>query len=412
MRYQSDAIVAMAAGKITDFGPAAEVRPRLPAGTPVTTYQDSLISAGFIDCHVHYPQTQIIGAHGKQLIDWLNSYAFVAEQWFAGEDHARDAARVFLRECVRAGTTTAAVYCTVHPQSVDAFFEQAATLDMRMIAGKVLMDRNAPPALSDSAQRGYDETKALIAKWHNRGRALYGVTPRCAATSSAEQMEAAGAIWRESPGTYLQSHVSENRAEIAWVKELYPDRAGYLDVYGHYGQLGPRSIYGHGVWLTEDEFRRCFDTGTAIAHCPTSNTFLGSGLFDLKTARKTERPVRVGLATDLGAGTSFSMLRTMGAAYEVAQLNGYSLSAGDAFYLATRGAARALYLDDRIGSVEVGMEADLIVLDLKSTPVIDYRMRHCNDLDEALFVQMTMGDDRAIRATYIAGKLAHERAHC
>jgi guanine deaminase len=235
------------------------------------------------------------------------------------------------------------------------------------------------------------------------------VTPRFAPTSTPEQMEMTGKLWKEHPGTYLQSHVSENRGEVAWVKELYPEREGYLDVYDHYGQLGPRAIYGHGIWLTEKELQRCHDTGTAIAHCPTSNQFLGSGLFNLKNAKKPERPVRVGLATDLGAGTSFSMLQTLNETYKVAQLNGNKLSAPLAFYFATRGTAHALYLEDKIGSIGVGMEADVVVLDLKSTPIIEYRMRACEDLAEALFIQMTLGDDRAVQATYVAGALAYQR---
>jgi guanine deaminase len=410
MRYESDAIVAMAGGKITHFGPASQVSPDLPRGTTVRrTGDDALILAGFIDCHVHYPQTQIIGAYGEQLIDWLNKYTFVAEQKFASKEHAREVAKVFLQECLRAGTTTAAVYCTVYPQSVDAFFEEAEARNMRMIAGKILMDRNAPDALTDTPQRGYDDSKALIAKWHGRGRQLYCVTPRFAPTSTPEQMEMTGRLWAEHPGTYLQSHVSENRGEVAWVKELYPERNGYLDVYDHYQQLGPRSIYGHGVWLTEAELQRCHETGAAIAHCPTSNLFLGSGLFNLKNAKKAERPVRVGLATDLGAGTSFSMLQTLNETYKAAQLNGDKLSAPLAFYLATRGTAHALYLEDKIGSLGIGMEADVVVLDLKSTPLIEYRMRSCQDLEEALFIQMTLGDDRAIHSTYIAGALAYSR---
>jgi guanine deaminase len=410
MRYEPDAIVAMAGGRITHFGPAGQVRAQLPPDTVVREYvSDTVIMAGFIDCHVHYPQTQIIGAFGEQLIDWLNKYTFVAEQQFADKAHAREVARVFLEESLRAGTTSAAVYCTVHPQSVDAFFEESESRGMRMIAGKVLMDRNAPGPLTDTAQKGYDESKALIAKWHGKGRNLYAVTPRFAASSTREQMEMAGALWHEHPGTYLQSHVSENRGEVSWVQELYPERDGYLDIYDHYKQLGPRSIYGHGIWLTERELQRCHESGTALAHCPTSNQFLGSGLFNTANATKPERPVRVGLATDIGAGTSFSMLQTMNEAYKVAQLNGNTLSAGHAFYLATRGSAKALYLEDRIGSVAVGLEADVIVLDLKSTPLIDYRMRYCNDIHEALFIQMTLGDDRAVLASYISGQLAYQR---
>lgn len=409
MRYESDAIVAMANGRVVDFGNAADVTLRLPPQTTVTTYADSLIMAGFVDAHVHYPQTQIIGAYGKQLIDWLNDYTFVAEQQFADTDYARSVARLFLDETLRAGTTTSSVFCTVHPGSVDAFCEEATSRGMRTIAGKVLMDRHAPAALTDTAQRGYDETKTLIERWHGRDRQLYCVTPRFAVTSSPAQLEATGAVWREHPGTYLQSHVSENRSEVAWVRELFPERSGYLDVYEHYGLLGERAIYGHGVWLTEDELARCHATGTAIAHCPTSNTFLGSGLFDLQGAVKPSRPVRVGVGTDLGGGTRFSMLATMHEAYKVAQLRGQTLSAGHAFYLATRGTARSLYLEDKIGSIGIGMEADIVVLDLKSTPLIDFRMRHCRDLNEALFIQMTMGDERAVRATYVAGNLAHQR---
>ncbi len=411
MRYESDAILAMAGGRITHFGPAREVAPQLPPGTAVQSNgRDTLMLPGFIDCHVHYPQIGIIGAHGEQLLDWLNKYTFVAEQKFADAAHARETARVFLRECLRAGTTTAAVFCTVHPQSVDAFFEESSALNMRMIAGKVLMDRNAPAALTETSKSGYDQSKALIAKWHGRGRQLYAVTPRFAASSTPEQMDMAGKLWAEHPGTWLQSHVSENRAEVAWIRELYPERRGYLNVYDHYKQLGPRSIYGHGIWLSEPELHRCHDTGTALAHCPTSNEFLGSGQFNLHNALKASRPVRVGLGTDLGAGTSFSQLQTLNQAYKTAQLLGNSLSAPAAFYLATRGGARALHLEDKVGSLAPGMEADVIVMDLKSTPAIEFRLRSCNSFEEMLFVQMTMGDDRAIRETWVAGKLAHQRA--
>jgi guanine deaminase len=327
----------------------------------------------------------------------------VAEQQFADAAHARAVAEIFLDECLRNGTTTVASFCTVHAHSVDAFFTAAGKRGMRTVAGKCLMDRNAPEGLRDTARRGYDESKELIERWHGKGRASYAITPRFAPTSTPEQMELAGSLWKEHPGTYLQSHVSENRGEVEWAKQLFPERSGYLDVYGHFGQLGPRAIYGHGIHLTGSELARLSETGTAIAHCPTSNSFLGSGHFNLRNAKSRERPVRVGLATDIGAGTSFSMLKTMGAAYEAAQLNGNTLSAGEGFYLATRGAAQALYLEDRIGSIAVGMEADLAVLNMKSTPLIEFRMRHCENLEEALFVQMTLADERAVRATYVAG---------
>jgi len=411
MRYEADAIVAMADGRITHFGPARQVRTLLPRGTRVEEYgKNALISAGFIDCHVHFPQTPIIGAYGAQLLDWLNKYTFVAEQRFADRAYARSVAQIFLRESLRNGVTTSAVHCTVHPQSVDALFTEASRLGQRIIAGKVLMDRNAPAALLDTARRGYDDSRALIEKWHGKGRLLYAITPRFAATSTPEQLAAAGRLWREYPDSFVQSHVAENKREVAWVKELFPRRKGYLDVYDHYGLVGPRAIYGHGIWLTESELRRCHDTQTAIAHCPTSNFFLGSGSLDLGRTTRRDRPVRVGLATDLGAGTSFSVLHTMGEAYKAAQSHGYALSAGHAFYLATRGAAQALHLDDKIGSIAPRMEADLVVLDLKSTPLIDYRMKYAGSLEEALFIQMTLADDRAILATYVAGRRVYEGA--
>jgi guanine deaminase len=411
LRHEPDAIIAMAAGRIVRFGPASAVRPLLPPGTRVVDYgRNALIMAGFIDCHVHYPQTQIIGAGGEQLLDWLKRYTFAAEQRFADSKLAHAVAKVFLRESLRNGITTSAVHCTVHPQSVEALFAEAEKLGLRTIAGKVLMDRNAPRQLLDTARSGYDESKALIRRWHGRGRLLYAITPRFAATSTPEQLAAAGALRAEHPDCFVQSHVAESRREVAWIRKLFPERKGYLDVYDHHGLLGQRAIYGHGIWLTEPELRRCHVTGTAIAHCPTSNFFLGSGCLDVANAVRPERPVRVGLATDVGAGTSFSMLQTMSEAYKAAQQRGYALPATHAFYLATRGAAQALYLEDTIGSVAEGMEADLVVLDLQSTPLISFRMRYAENLDEVLFIQMTLADDRAVRATYVAGRRIYQRA--
>jgi guanine deaminase len=410
MRFESDALVVIEAGVIRAFGAYDATRAALDPATQVTRYgDDSLIVPGFIDLHVHYPQTQMIGAYGKQLLAWLETYTFPTEQRFDDADHARSVADLFLRECLRAGTTTAMVFCTVHPASVDAFFEASEALGTRMIAGKVLMDRNAPAALLDTAQRGYDESKALLAKWHGRGRHGYAVTPRFAPTSTPAQLEAAGALWKESPGTWLQSHVAETHAECEWVKQLFPERRDYLDVYEHHGLLGPRAVYGHGIWLSEAERRRCHETRTAIAHCPTSNLFLGSGLFAIDAAKRSERPLRVGLGTDLGAGTSFSQLATMKAACEVAQLRRTPLAAPFFWYLATRGAAQALDLEDTIGSLAPGCEADLVVLDLRSTPLIEFRMGSCRNLEEQLFVQLILGDERATRATYIAGEPRYQR---
>jgi guanine deaminase len=399
----------MADGRIVDCGPAADVAPRLPPGTRVVTYANALITAGFVDTHVHYPQLPVIGAGGKPLLEWLSGHTFPAEERYADADYAGRVARVYLQENLRHGITTAAVFCTVHRASVDAFFEAAQALGLRMIAGKVLMDRNAPASLLDTAQRGYDESRALIERWHGTDRLAYAITPRFAITSTPAQLEAAGTLKRAFPDAYVQSHLAENRAEVELVARTFPDAASYLDVYARHGLTGPRTIYGHGIYLDEADFRLLHDSGTALAHCPTSNCFLGSGLFALHRAADPRRPVRVGLATDLGGGTSFSMLRTMEAAYEVAQLTGHPLSPSGALYLATRGAARALDLEDRIGSVAPGFEADLAILDLHSTPLLAFRMAHASDLDEMLAVQMALADDRAIRATYVAGRLAHDR---
>ena len=410
MIHEPDAIVAFGDGRITHFGPAATIRAQLPADLAIENFgPDALITAGFLDTHVHYPQISMIGAFGTQLLDWLNTYTYPTEQAFSDTDHARAVARVFLQECLRNGITTACVYCTVHPQSVDALFEEAERLGMRIAAGKVLMDRNAPPFLLDTAKSGYDDSKSLIRKWHGRGRLMYAITPRFAPTSSCEQLQAAGALWAEHPDCYMQTHISENTREIAWVRELFPDRAGYLDVYDHYGLCGPRSVFGHGIHLREDELARMHVAGAAIAHCPTSNFFLGSGAFNITQATRADRPVRTGLGTDLGAGTSFSILATLNEAYKAAQANGHALSGGHALYLATRGSAKAMYLEDRVGSISPGMEADLVVLDMKSTPLIAHRMQSVNDIHEALFVQMTLGDDRAVQATYIAGERRHMR---
>lgn len=410
MVHEPDAIVAMAEGRITHFGPSERIASQLPPGTEIRNFgRDTLISAGFIDSHVHFPQTPMIAAYGAQLLDWLNRYTFPTELKYADKEFARSVARVFLQENLRNGITTSCVYCTVHPQSVDALFEEAQKLGLRLAAGKVLMDRHAPEGLRDTAQSGYDQSQALIARWHGNGRLLYAITPRFAVTSSPEQLAAAGALWREHADCLMQTHLAETPDEVARVKELFPGRRNYLDVYDHHGLCGRRAVFGHGIWLEEAELARLHASGAALAHCPTSNFFLGSGAFDLSRALKSKRPVRVGLGTDIGAGTTFSILATLGDAYKAAQLNRGSLSAGHAYYLATRGSARALYLDDRIGSIAPGMEADLVVLDMRSTPLIDYRMKQARDLAEQLFIQMTLADDRAVKATYVAGRLAYER---
>jgi guanine deaminase len=405
--YYPDALIMIEEGKIAAIEDAAQAR--VPADLPVSHFPDALILPGFIDAHVHYAQTEMIASFGEHLLEWLDTYTYVTEQKFSDKAHASKVAHVFLRELLRAGTTTAAVYCTVHPQSVDAFFEESARFNTRMIAGKVLMDRNAPEALCDTAETGYSDSKALIGKWHNKGRQLYAITPRFAGSCSEDQLNAAGRLWREHPGTYLQTHLCETRDEVAWIKSLFPECKSYLDVYDRAKLTGPRAVFGHAIHMTDDDFARCHATGSALAHCPTSNMFLGSGLFRAFDAKRKDRPVRTGLGTDIGAGTSFSQLATLNEAYKVAALNDAKLSAAHAFYLATRGGASALYLDDMIGSIAAGYEADLVVLDMKATPLIDFRCGFCRDILDRLFVLMTLGDDRAVRCTFVAGQRVYDR---
>ena len=410
LAYHEDALVLIGDGAIRAFGPYAELAPTLPAGLEPVHYPRHLIVPGFIDAHVHYPQLQMIGAYGAQLLDWLTTYTFPAEQSLADAAHAARVARLFLRELLRAGTTTAMVYCTVHPQSVEAFFAESERFNTRMIAGKVMMDRNAPAALLDTAQSGYDESLALIERWHGRGRQLYCVTPRFAPTSTEAQLDAAGALLATRDGLFLQTHLCENAAEVAWVRELFPARQSYLDVYAHAGLVGPRAMFGHAVHMHESDFCTCHQSGAGLAHCPTSNLFLGSGLFPLFQAVDPRRPVKVGLGTDVGGGTSLSQLQTLNEAYKVAALAGHKLDAVQAFYLATLGGARALHLDHLVGSIAAGREADLCVLDPHATPLMDFRAGYCASIEELLFMLMTLGDDRAVRATYVAGCCVYDRA--
>jgi guanine deaminase len=407
--FHEDALILVESGRITAFGPYETLCGGLPEGVVPTHYPDMILCAGFIDTHVHFPQLQMIGAYGERLLEWLEKYTFIAEQEFADKAHADHVARLFLRELLRSGTTTAAVYCTVHPQSVEAFFEESSRFNTCMVAGKVLMDRNAPTHLLDTAQRGYDESEKLIRRWHGKGRQLYGVTPRFAPTSTEAQLDAAGALLRAHAGLFMQTHLSESRDEVAWVHELFPARSNYLDVYAHAGLVGPRSVFGHAIHLSEPEFCTCHATGAALAHCPTSNLFLGSGLFRLFDAVDRKRPVRIGLGTDVGGGTSLSQLRTLGEAYKVSALAGTKLNAVQAFYLATLGGARALYLDSRLGKLAPGYDADICVLDCKATPILAFRSGYCAGIEDLLFMLMTLGDDRCIAATYVAGERVYDR---
>jgi guanine deaminase len=400
--FFEDGAVLIADDHVAAVGEARDVIARAPLGAAVDDHSSCIVTSGFIDAHVHYPQTQVIGSYGAQLLDWLYNYTFVEEQKFADFDHCSRIAEFFLDELFRSGTTTAMVYCTVHPQSVDAFFAASERRGARMIAGKVMMDRDAPSALTDTAERGYDESKALIGRWRGRGRLDYAITPRFAVTSSKEQLEAAGALAREFPQCYVQTHLDENDAEIRRVAELFPDARHYVDVYQRAGLLGPRSVFGHCIHLTDDEVAALSASRSVAAFCPTSNLFLGSGLFD--QARLVRAGVRIALATDVGGGTSYSMLRTAAEGYKILQLNRQPWPALQAIYRMTLGNARALNLDDRIGSIEVGKEADLVVLDPRATPAMAHRLETVGgDLEVELFALITIGDDRAVRQTYVAG---------
>jgi len=398
-----DGAVVLRDGLIASMGAAATIMANAPSGAEVDDHSGKLILPGFIDTHIHYPQTRVIASYGAQLLEWLQKYTFVEEQKLRDPKHASVVARFFLDELARCGTTTAMVYCTVHPESVDAFFAESERRGLRMIAGKVMMDRGAPDGLRDDPQRGYDQSKALIARWRGRGRLDYAVTPRFAVTSSDAQLEAAGSLMRENPGAYMQTHLDENHAEIAFVKELFPWTSTYLQVYERYGLLGPRSVFGHCIHLEASEIAALAESRSIAAFCPTSNLFLGSGLFDMRGLQ--EKSVRVSLATDVGGGTSYSMLQTAAEGYKVLQLRGQSWPAAQAFYQMTLGNARALDLQDRIGSLAAGMEADIVVLDSRATPAMAHRMESAHgDLAEELFILMMMGDDRAVSQTYVAGR--------
>ena len=400
-KHESHGAVLVDNGMITDVGPATTLLPRYPAAR-LTSYGNALISAGFIDAHVHYPQTAIIASWGKRLIDWLNQYTFPEEMRFGDPAYAADVAERYLSLAAAHGTTSMCSYATIHPTSVDAFFAAARLRGIRAFAGKTCMDRNAPDGLRDTARTAYDDSKRLLNRWHGKGRLSYVITPRFSPTSSSEQLHALGALWAENPDCLMQTHLSEQPDEIAWVHDLYPTARDYLDTYEAHGLLGPRALYGHAIHLTQRERARLAEVGAAVAHCPTSNTFIGSGLFDMGLAQS----LRVGLATDTGGGSSFSMLRTMAAAYELAQLRGHSLHPAQLMWLATTGSARALHADHQIGNIAPGMEADLTILDLASTPAIAQAAARANDLWEALFPTIMLGDDRAIQAVWINGKPA------
>ncbi len=405
-RHTHRGAVLIAGGRVAELGAADDLRTRFPQAR-ITDYGDALITAGFVDAHAHYPQTAMIASWGKRLIDWLNSYTFPEEMRFGDSDYAAAIAARYFDLLVSNGTTTVCSFCTTHSESVDAFFAAARGRGMRAFAGKTCMDRNAPDALRDTAQSAYDDSKALLKKWHRTDRLEYVITPRFSPTSTPEQLEAMGVLWSEHPDCLMQTHLSEQRDEIDWVRALFPEARDYLDTYERHGLLGPGALFGHAIHLEERERAMLRETGSSLIHCPTSNTFIGSGLFDMDGL--TIEGHRIGLATDTGGGSSFSMLRTMAAAYEIAQLRHRALHPAELYWLATVGSARALRADARIGNLAPGLEADLVVLDLASTPAIAQRAARADDIWQALFPTIMMGDDRATRAVWVNGCCVHSR---
>ncbi|MEM9537877.1 MAG: guanine deaminase [Cyanobacteria bacterium P01_E01_bin.42] len=407
VRSFSDGLLVVENGYIQALGNYEEISERYP-NISIQHYRDRLILPGFIDLHIHCPQTEMISAYGEQLLEWLNKYTFPTERKFKEKTYAKKISAFFLDELLKNGTTTALVLTTVFPESTDAFFEEARDRNLRAIAGKVMMDCNAPDYLKDTAQSSYEETKKLIQKWHKTDRLLYAVTPRFAATSTGEQLQLAGKLLQEFPDVYLHTHLSENVKEVEWIKELFPNCANYLDVYDRAGLVGDRSIFAHGIQLSEAEFQRLSEANSAIAFCPTSNLFLGSGLFKLHRAKSKEMPIKVGLATDVGAGTSFSLFQTASEGYKVAQLQGQKLSPFQALFLGTLGGARALNLEDKIGNFDEGKEADFIVINLQATPLLALRNegeipKTLEEIGDRIFALLMLGDDRAISETYIMG---------
>lgn len=393
-------------GKVAAIGDFSAIRSVEGRNADVVDHRPHLILPGFIDCHLHFPQMQVIGSYAGELLEWLNKYTFVEEQKFRDPAHAARIARLFFDELIRHGTTTAAAYCTVHKESAEAFFEEAQRRNMRMIGGKVMMDRNAPPGLLDTPVMGYDDSKALIETWHGKDRLSYAITPRFAPTSTPEQLETVRALAEEYPDLHIQTHLCENHAEIAFVAELFPWSRDYTDVYEYYGLLGPKTLLGHCIHLSDREAAVISETRSVAVFCPTSNLFIGSGLYNLDRLQRLDPPVRHAIATDIGGGTSYSMLRTLDEGYKVLNIQGQRYHPLRSFYQVTLGNARALSLEGIVGSFAPGAEADCVVLDAGATPATKVRMETVESFVEELFLLQTMGDDRCIAEVYIAGRAA------
>lgn len=406
MCYYEDGGLVISDGYIVDIGKYEDMKSKHTQAS-CDDYSGMLIMPGFIDTHTHYPQTQIIGSYGRQLLDWLKDYTYPVEEQFSSPKLAESISKEFMKELLKNGTTTCVAFSTVDKNSVNALFKVASDFNMRIITGKVLMDRDAPTDLEDTVKKAYAESKELIDIWHKRGRNLYAVTPRFAITCDMQELNVAGLLHKEYPDTYIQTHLAENKDEIKETMDLFPDCADYLNIYEKAGMVTDRSIFAHGIYLSDSELERIQYAGSFISHCPTSNLFLGSGLFNMR--RANDKCVITTIATDVGAGTSFSMLQTLNEAYKVQQLNGYAMNSFESFYKATLGAARALRLEDKIGSFSLGNEADFIVIDYVAQYIQKIRMEYlksCNkwNIENMLFGLQILGDSRNIKATYVMGR--------
>ena len=377
------------------------------AGWQRIDHRGRLLLPGFIDTHVHSPQLDVIASHGTELLDWLENYTFPAEMRYADHGEAQAGAERFVAALLAHGTTSAVVFPTVHKHSADLLFEVALGRGMRLFTGKVLMDRLAPPALRDDVDQAERDCLELVERWHGRGRLAYAVTVRFAASSSTAQLAMAGRLVAQVPGVFMQTHVAENRDEVALVRRMFPQARSYLDVYARAGLLGPRSVLAHGIWIDDEDRALLRDSGAQIAHSPSSNLFLGSGLFDWPAAQAAG--VAVSIASDVGGGTSLSMIRTMADAYRVQALAGNRLSAWTALHAVTRGSARALGLDAEMGSLEAGRMADVCVWDWACGPVAERRMALADDLHERIFAWMMLADERNLVEAYVAGVARHRR---
>jgi guanine deaminase len=409
LHEEKGAVVVGDDGTILWSGP----QPLLPHGfrqAEVDDHGAMLVMPGFIDAHIHFPQYRMLAAPGKDLLDWLTRFTFPEESRYADAAYAASAAEVFVDRLFRHGTTAALAFCSAHKTCADALFAAAHRQGMALITGKSMMDRHAIPAVQDTVESSVRDTEDLHNAWHGKGRLRHAVTPRFAVTSSEPQLTAAGELLRHLPGALMQTHLSESHGEIALVARLFPDARDYTDVYDRFGLLSERSLFAHGIHLSERECARLSESGSSVVHCPTSNTFLGSGLMSMPYLRKEERSVSIGIATDVGGGTSYSMLATLGEAYKVQMLAGYKPTAVELFAMATRGNAERLRIAHETGAIEVGKFADLVVLDPHATPVLASRQELSTSLEDVLFSLMILGDDRAVSATYVAGRKVHERA--